>query len=125
MKINTQKIRKKKNLYISLFFLNTGILLKIFTNSPLSVYFLLFAAFFKLLLVREYIKKGIYKPGYELIFLSVGLFLFLFGLYAYSLPSFISSRWWLMIPGLVLKFAFLFVFISKIRKGNKFINNKK
>lgn len=124
MKINYQKIRKKKNLYTSLFFLNIGILLKIFTNSLLSVCFLVLAVFFKLLLVREYIKKGIYKPGYEIIVLAVGLFLFLFGLYSPSLPSFILSKWWLMIPGLVLKFAFLFVFVLKIRKGNKFINDK-
>lgn len=124
MKINYQKIRKKKYLYIGLFFLYIAILLKILGNSPLSVCFLVGAVFFKILFAVEYAKKGLYKPGYELVFLVIGLFLFLSGLYSTSLPLFIPSKWWLMAPGLAFKFFFLFILISKIRKASKLIKEK-
>lgn len=114
-------MKEKKFLYIGLLFLYSAILVKIFTNSRLSLYLLLVAVCFKLLFALKRIKKGEYKPGFELILLVVGLFLFLWGLYA-PLPYFILSKSWLMLPGLVLKFSFLIIFIVKVKRAKKFSN---
>ena len=65
-------------------------------------------------------RSGEYKPGNELIFLGVGLVLFLSGLYIRFLEQDLINPSYLIVSGISLKIIFIIRFIQIVRsaKGN-------
>jgi len=73
---------------------------------------------FKTYYIVNKARSGEYKPGYELIFLFVGLAMFMSGLYIRSHePPFNPAL--LIVPGILLKVLFIVLFIIKTRRTRK------
>jgi len=77
---------------------------------------------FKTYYIISKARSGEYKPGYELIFLFVGLAIFLTGLYLRSHePPFSPAL--LIVPGILLKVLFIVLFIVKTRRSRKVLES--
>ena len=63
-------------------------------------------------------KSGEYKPGIELIFLMIGLLLFLSGTYLKSHEP-IFNPFFLIIPGILFKTLFIVLVILNLKKNRK------
>jgi len=111
-------MKQKWSLYAGILILTTGILLKIFTDmDPVSTLIIVGGVLFKVYYIIINIVKGIYKPGYELVFLLVGLTMFISGRYLLS-PDGFANPAFLTIPGIMLKIAFVALFIRKSRMSS-------
>ena len=108
-------MKKKWLLFAGILLLVLGIVLRKTTELKTEAILLIITGvLFKTYYVISKIKSGEYKPGYELGLLLVGLVLFLSGLYLRSHePPFNPA--FLIVPGLLLKVAFIVLFIIKIR----------
>ena len=108
-------MKKKWLLFAGILLLVLGIVLRKATELKTEAILLIITGvLFKTYYVISKIKSGEYKPGYELGLLLVGLVLFLSGLYLRSHePPFNPA--FLIVPGLLLKVAFIVLFIIKIR----------
>jgi hypothetical protein len=73
---------------------------------------------FKTYYIINKARSGEYKPGYELLFLFVGLTMFMTGLYIrpYEPPF---NPVLLIVPGILLKVLFIVLFIIKTRRTRK------
>lgn len=60
-------------------------------------------------------KSGEYQPGKELIFLGVGLLLFLSGLYIRSMEQEFINASYLIVTGIILKIVFIIRFIQVVK----------
>lgn len=108
--------RSKLVLYIGVILLTVGILLRIFTSYTYLPFVIIGSgSLCKIYYISKLISRGAYKFGYELLFLVVGLILFFTGMY---LRSNYQSQIFLLFmgAGLVLKSAFIILFIQKMRQ---------
>ena len=106
---------KKWPIFLGLFLLTIGILLKTFTSIGVyAVLIILSGVGFKIYYIISKIRRGEYKPGFEMVLLFIGLVIFLTGVYFKSHPSAIKPVY-LMAPGILLKVLFV---TSFIKKGN-------
>ncbi len=108
---------KKIPLYIGIVLLVFGVLLRIFTSlRPWPVYIIILGALSKLYFIFGTIKRGEYKPGFEVGLLYLGVAMFLTGIYFRSHPGAIRPVY-LMAPGIALKLTFILVFIRKLTRS--------
>ena len=112
-------MKSKWILFIGIILLVTGIVLRVITNLGYEpILFIIVGVSFKTYYVIDKARDGDYKPGYELVFLFVGLLMFLSGIYLRSPElNFISS--FLVVSGLILKVVFVVLFIINIRNNGK------
>lgn len=103
-------------LYIGLVLLFIGILLRAFTeNAILAIILILLGVSSKVYYLIGRVNKGKYKPGWELLILIIGLFLFFLGIYIKS-NQFLFNPHFLIIPGVFLKVLFIVIFIKKVSR---------
>jgi len=102
-------------LFLGIILLATGIVLRITIDlSFVPIIFIVVGASFKTYYIISKARSGEYKPGYELVFLFVGLFMLLSGIYLRSLvPAF--NPVFLIICGISLKVLFIILFILNVR----------
>jgi hypothetical protein len=104
-------------IFAGLFFITAGVLLNLLTDFTLigkiSIHT---GVLFKVFYIVMKIARGEYKAGWEFAALGAGLALFLTGLYYDGLPSAIHPAF-LMVPGILLKAAFVIIFIVKLRRN--------
>lgn len=114
-------MKSKWTLFAGILFLTLGIILRKTTELGLEGLILIIVGVaFKTYYIISKAQSGEYKPGYELIFLFVGLAMFLSGLYIRSQePPFSPTL--LIVPGILLKVLFIVLFIIKIRKTRKLL----
>ena len=79
---------------------------------------ILIGVFYKGKYVVDKSRRGEYQPGVELVFLAVGVVMFLLGLYLRSAEN-ISYAITMIILGLSLKLVFVILFIIKTRAKTK------
>ncbi len=105
---------RKSLLFIGIFLLVIGILIRNLSDLDiLGLILILTGVACKTIYIIAKAKSGEYKPGKELIWLFLGLALFLTGLVLRSnFPGMISSV--LIISGLSLKLLFILIFIRKV-----------
>jgi len=105
----------KKLLFVGIALLVLGIVLRKFTDmTGLGLSMILIGVGCKTIYIIAKVKCGEYKPGKELIWLFLGLALFLTGLGLKSnSPGLIPTV--LIISGLSLKLLFILIFIRKVK----------
>lgn len=108
-------MKKKWTLLAGITLLLTGIILR-FTGMENYLYIPFMAAggLLKIYYITSQIITGTYKPGYEILFLILGLMLFFSGI-ALKHTLHESTYFFLILPGLALKFIFVLAFIRCIR----------
>jgi len=106
---------RKLLLFIGIFLLVIGILIRKLSDLDiLGLILILTGVGCKTIYIIAKAKSGEYKPGKELIWLFLGLALFLTGLVLKSnSPGMISTV--LIISGLILKLLFILIFIRKVK----------
>ncbi len=82
----------------------------------LGLLFILLGVLCKTVYIIAKARSGEYQPGRELIFLGVGLILFLSGLYMRNLDQNLIDPSYLIVSGIGLKIIFIIRFIQIIRK---------
>lgn len=109
-------MKSKWVLFVGILLLTIGILLRIFTDKVFAaIILIIIGVLIKTYYIIDKARSGVYKPGYELVFLFVGLLLFLSGIYLrYNKPTFNPS--FLIVSGITLKLVFVILFIVNIRK---------
>jgi len=114
-------MKSKWTLFAGIFLLTLGIILRKTTElGSEGLILIIVGVAFKSYYIISKARNGEYKPGYELIFLFVGLAMFLSGLYIRSHePPFSPTL--LIVPGILLKVLFIVLFIIKIRKTRKLL----
>jgi len=108
---------KKSLLFIGIFLLVVGILIRKITDfENVGLLLIIGGVACKTIYIFGKIKTGEYKPGRELYFLFIGLILFLGGIYMRknNLDLFIPALV-LIIVGLSLKIIFIIWFIKKLK----------
>jgi hypothetical protein len=112
-------MRQKWPIFSGIVLLSVGIVLKAGHFQPIYYLpFLLLGGTLKVYYIIGIIRKGVYRPGIELLSLVVGLSLFFTGIIlknSYQSPNYL---YW-MVPGLTLKIIFVLMFVLKIRKYAK------
>ena len=105
-------------LFAGILLLTTGIVLRMFTDIGFTAILLIVVGVvFKTYYIIATARSGKYKPGYELVFLFLGLTLFFMGLYfRIHMPSYPYVL--LMVSGLLLKTLYIILFIVKVRSTN-------
>ena len=108
-------MHSKKLLFIGIALLVLGIVFRKFTDmTGLGLSMILIGVGCKTIYIIAKANSGEYKPGKELIWLFLGLALFLTGLVLKSnSPGMISTV--LIISGLILKLLFILIFIRKVK----------
>jgi len=115
-------MKSKWTLFTGIILLVTGIVLRMITNLTYEpILLIIVGVSFKAYYIIGTARNGEYKPGYELVFLFVGLLMFLYGIYLRPqelslIPSF------LIICGLIFKVVFVILFIVNIRSHRKKLN---
>lgn len=108
-------MKKKWPLFTGIVLLTLGIILKKTTNfDPWSLIILLSGVAFKVAYIITRIVKKEYKPGYELLFLFIGLTMFLGGIILHK-QGILENPAFLKITGISLKVIFIIIFIKKSR----------
>ena len=106
-------------LFAGILLLTAGIILRMFTDTGFSAILLIIVGVvFKTYYIIEKARSGEYKPGYELIFLFVGLTLFFAGLY-FRIHQPAYHYVLLMVSGLILKMIYIILFVVKVRSPGK------
>ena len=110
-------MKSKGTLFTGIILLTAGIILRKTTGfTTEGLVLIIIGVLFKAYYIYSKARRGEYNPGYELVFLFVGLILFLSGLYLRSHePPFNPA--FLIVPGISLKVVFIILFIIKGRKG--------
>jgi drug/metabolite transporter (DMT)-like permease len=108
-------MKSKWTLFAGIILLTLGIILRRVADLGFGpILLIITGVLFKTYYIVSKARSGEYKPGYELIFLLVGLIMFLSGLYLRSHePPFNPA--FLIAPGIMLKVVFIILFIVKIR----------
>jgi hypothetical protein len=106
-------------LFLGILLLTTGIILRMFTEMRfVAILLIILGVLLKTIYIISKARSGEYKPGYELIFLFIGLCLFFSGLYFRThKPAYPFV--FLMVSGLILKTAYIILFIVKVRALGK------
>ena len=115
-------MQSKKLLFSGIALLVIGIVFRKFTDmTGIGLSMILIGVVCKTIYIIAKSKSGEYKPGKELIWLFLGLALFLTGLVLKSSsPGMISTV--LIISGLSLKLLFILIFIRKVKTHNTVLN---
>lgn len=112
-------MKSKWALFAGIILLTLGIILRRATDLGFEPIFLIIVgALFKTYYIVSKARSGEYKPGYELIFLFVGVLMLLSGLYLRSEESPFNPAL-LIVPGIVLKIVFVILFITNTRSRRK------
>lgn len=110
----------KKILFLGIVLLILGILLRRFASyESIGLFLILTGVFFKTIYIIAKTKSGEYQPGREMIFLGLGLMLFLSGLILRSLHSEATYPFIMIVSGLILKVVFVVLFIRKVKKNGR------
>ena len=114
-------MQSKNLLFIGIVLLVLGIVLRKFTDmAGLGLSLILIGVACKTVYIIAKAKSGEYKPGKELIWLFLGLALFLTGLVIRSnSPGVIPTI--LVVTGLSLKLFFIVLFIRKVKAHNTLV----
>ena len=124
MFLNIQDMKSKLLLFAGIILLVVGIVIKkssTYEATGLTLIFL--GVFCKTVYIISKARSGEYKPGKEVIFLAVGLLLFLSGLYLRSTEQNLINANYLIIIGITLKVFFIFKFIMITRSVKSRQNN--
>lgn len=116
-----QKVMKLKGLlFIGIIFLVTGIMLKITSQmEAVGLVLIITGVIFKTIYILAKVKSGDYTPGKEMIFLVIGLIIFLTGLYMRGIHQTPIKPSYLIILGLTLKVIFIIRFIQIVQTDKK------
>ena len=113
---------KKPLLFIGIIMLLIGILIRKSTELDLvGLLIILTGVTLKCIYIIGKIKNGAYKPGLEVLFLIIGLFLFLGGIYLRNnnLDLLFVPAMFFIITGLILKIVFIVLFIKKLKDSKR------
>ena len=112
-------MKSKWTLFAGILLLVVGIIIRKVTGLETEGLILIIVGVtFKTYYIVNKARSGEYNPGYELIFLFVGLTMFMTGLYIRPYePPFNPAL--LIVPGVLLKVLFIVLFIIKVRKTRK------
>lgn len=111
-------MRSKLLLVIGIILLSFGILIKtVFHVEFLGLALIIIGVVCKIIYIFLKVKNNEYKPGRELLFLVLGLLLFLTGMYCTKSALVIFNPLLLIITGIILKSLFVIRFIQIIRDG--------
>ena len=111
-------MKSKTLLFIGILLLILGIFIRKMTSlEVLGLLFILIGVLCKTVYIIAKARSGEYVPGKELIFLGVGLLLFLSGLYMRSLDQNLIDPSYLIVSGIGLKIIFIIRFIQIVRKA--------
>jgi len=110
-------MKSKKILFLGIALLVLGIVFRKLTSmTGTGLFFILTGVACKTVYIIAKAKSGEYRPGKELIWLFLGLIMFLTGLMLNAKnPGLMSGL--LIVVGLSLKVIFIFIFIKKIRSN--------
>jgi len=112
-------MKSKWTLFAGILLLIIGIILRKATGfGTEGLILIIVGVAFKTYYIVSKARSGEYQPGYELIFLFVGLTMFMSGLYIRSYEPSISPAL-LIVPGILLKVLFIVLFIIKTRRTRK------
>jgi len=111
-------MKSKGLLFIGIFLLVLGIVLRKMTPyESLGLALIISGVLCKTVYIISKARSGEYVPGKELIFLGVGLLLFLSGLYLRSLEQNMIDPTYLIVIGISLKLFFIIRFIQIVRSA--------
>jgi len=112
-------LRSKWILFTGLAALLTGILFRIsIPENYMGLTLILTGVLLKTIYIIAKAQSGEYRPGSELLYLFIGLILFLSGIYLKNHnPPF--KPLFLIVPGLGLKVLFIILFIRKTKKPHQ------
>ena len=79
-----------------------------------AILLIILGVLFKSFYIISKARSGEYQPGYELIFLFLGLTLFFSGIY-FRMHKPVYPFVFLMVSGLILKTVYVILFIVKVR----------
>ena len=117
MGIFSYLMKSKTLLFIGILLLIIGIIIRKMTSfEVLGLIFIIIGVLCKTVYIVFKARSGEYQPGKELIFLGVGLLLFLSGLYMRTLDQNLIDPTYLIVIGLGLKIVFIVRFIQIVRK---------
>ena len=112
----------KRLLFVGIFLLVLGIILRKATQmGVLGLVLILTGVLFKTIYILAKVKNGEYQPGKEMLFLVVGLILFLTGLYLRNFDQTYIKPIYLIVSGLTLKVIFILRFIQIVRSNQKIV----
>ena len=110
-------MKSKALLFSGILLLILGIIIRKMTSlEVLGLVFILIGVLCKTVYIIAKARSGEYQPGKELIFLGVGLVLFLSGLYMRNLDQNFIDPGYLIVTGIGLKILFIIRFIQIVRK---------
>jgi len=111
-------MKSKALLFIGIFLLILGIVFRKMTPyEAIGLALIIIGVVCKTVYIISKARSGEYVPGRELIFLGVGLLLFLSGLYLRSLEQNLVDPTYLIVIGLGLKLFFIIRFIQIVRSA--------
>ena len=110
-------MKSKPLLFLGIFALVLGILMRKMTSFvDLGLFLIVIGVLCKTVYIVVKIKNGEYRPGKEVLFLGLGLILFLSGLYMRKYDENLKYPLFMILSGLILKFIFIIRFIKKIKR---------
>lgn len=110
-------MKSKALLFTGILLLILGIVIKKMTSfEMLGLVFIIIGVLCKTVYIVSKARSGEYRPGKELIFLGVGLLLFLSGLYIRTLDQNLIDPTYLIFFGIGLKILFIIRFVQIVRK---------
>jgi len=116
MFLNNEKMKSKFLLFFGIIMLVVGIIVKKTTTyDGIGLIFIFLGVLCKTIYIISKERSGEYKPGKELIFLVLGLLIFLSGLYLRASEQDLINANYLIVLGIMLKVFFIFRFIQIIR----------
>ena len=112
-------MKSKWILFAGITLLTLGIVLKQFNEIGIEPILLIsVGVLFKIYYIIQKARSGEYKPGVELVFLGIGLLLFLVGTYIKNHePTFNPA--FLIVPGILFKITFIVMVIINIKSHRK------
>lgn len=110
-------MKSKALIFIGILLLVTGILLKKLAQMDLlGLSLIITGVIFKAIYILNKVKSGEYVLGKELVFLFLGLIIFLTGLYLRGLNQTPIYPIFMIVFGILLKTTFIIKFIQNVRK---------
>ena len=113
-------MNSKVLIFIGILLLVTGIILKKLTQMDiLGLALIITGVTFKTVYILTKVKSGEYIPGKEVIFLFLGLIIFLTGLYLRGTNQTLNYPIYLIVFGIILKTTFIIKFIQNVQSVKK------
>lgn len=116
MFLKEENMKSKFLLFFGIILLIVGIVVKkASTYESVGLALIILGVICKSIYIVSKARSGEYKPGKELLFLTLGLMLFLSGLYLRSIEQEIINATYLVVAGIGLKIVFIIGFIQNVR----------